>query len=205
MAMVPIWIGSFRSLDEKAVKPKKNEALPSSPSNANKKSIFSFSLVNEPTKAETLKAKDAYMFPIIGSGVLLGLYIVFKVFSKEYVNLLLTAYFLFFGIFAVSATIRPYLVPLFPKSIRNKEKEPNLFKLWSIEFKWTVVDLVATVLAFALGIWYVLTKHWIANNILGISFSIQGVSMLSLGSYQIGCILLVLLPSIIFYFLHPPL
>jgi len=36
----------------------------------------------------------------------------------------------------------------------------------------------------------VLTKHWISNNILGLSFSIQGVAMLALASYKVGCILL---------------
>jgi len=38
--------------------------------------------------------------------------------------------------------------------------------------------------------WYVFTKHWVANNLLGLSFSVQGVSLISLPSYQIGCILL---------------
>jgi len=36
----------------------------------------------------------------------------------------------------------------------------------------------------------VMTKHWISNNILGLSFSIQGIALLSLGSYKVGCILL---------------
>lgn len=34
-------------------------------------------------------------------------------------------------------------------------------------------------------------KHWVANNVLGLAFAIQGISMLSLGSYKVGCILLV--------------
>tara|TARA_R110002050_G_scaffold186573_1_gene320905 strand:+ start:403 stop:666 length:264 start_codon:yes stop_codon:yes gene_type:complete len=45
-----------------------------------------------------MSQKDAYMFPIIGSGVLFGLYVLFKFFSKEYINYLLTTYFLLFGI-----------------------------------------------------------------------------------------------------------
>jgi minor histocompatibility antigen H13 len=42
--------------------------------------------------------KDAYMFPVFGSCVLFGLYLLFKFLSKEYINYLLTAYFLLFGI-----------------------------------------------------------------------------------------------------------
>jgi minor histocompatibility antigen H13 len=47
------------------------------------------------------------MFPIIGSCVLFGLYILFRLFSKEHVNLLLTAYFLIFGFIAFYQTVAP--------------------------------------------------------------------------------------------------
>jgi len=137
---------------------------------------------------ETMKAKDAYMFPIIGSCVLFGLYVLFKLFSKEYINLLLTLYFLFFGVMAVSATIRPLVLPFFPKAMRDRE--PSSFTIWGTEFKWTEVDLAAFVLGSLIALWYGITKHWVANNILGLSFSIQGIALISLGSFQTGCILL---------------
>ena len=38
-------------------------------------------------------AQDALKFPLIGSAVLLGLFVVFKLFDRDLVNLLLTAYF----------------------------------------------------------------------------------------------------------------
>jgi len=53
---------------------------------------------------------------------------------------------------------------------------------------WT--DHIAVVTSFGLLLWYSFTKHWIANNILGLAFSIQGVATISLPSYQVGCILL---------------
>jgi len=163
MALIPIWIGAHQSLNQKVV--------------------------------ETLTSKDAYMFPVIGSGVLFGLYLLFTFFSKEWVNMLLTAYFLFFGIFAVSSTLRPLLFWLVAGS-KKKDKPTheftfNLpFRETPIELKWSGYDVSSVAFGLAIGIWYVLTKHWIANNVLGLSFSIQGVAFLSLGSYQIGCILL---------------
>ena len=39
--------------------------------------------------------------------------------------------------------------------------------------------------------WYYKTKHFLANNILGVIFSIQGIELLSLGSVKVGTILLV--------------
>lgn len=128
------------------------------------------------------------MFPVVGSCVLFGLYLLFKLFSKEYINMLLTLYFLVFGVMAVGATLRPFIAPFFSKSLQDEK--PKTFSLFSVAFEWTVIDIFALVLATGIGAWYVLTKHWIANNILGLAFSIQGIALLSLGSFQTGCILL---------------
>ena len=38
--------------------------------------------------------------------------------------------------------------------------------------------------------WYYAKKHWLANNVLGICFSVEGIEHLSLGSVQTGAILL---------------
>jgi len=176
MAVTPIWIGSHLSLKQKGV--------------------------------ETMSTSDAWKFPFIGSGVLFGLYMLFKLFSKEYINMLLTGYFLCFGILAVSGTIKPLLVPFFGSSDQEKNRKSNnntttppsnaLFKwsfkpFWSndpIHLEFDFSDIVALIIATGVGIWYVMTKHWISNNILGLSFSIQGIALLSLGSYKVGAILL---------------
>jgi minor histocompatibility antigen H13 len=51
-------------------------------------------------------------------------------------------------------------------------------------------DVVSWFISLLGLIWYSLNKHWVANNIIGEAFCIQGVSLISLGSYQVGCILL---------------
>lgn len=38
--------------------------------------------------------------------------------------------------------------------------------------------------------WYYAKKHWLANNVLGICFSVEGIEHLSVGSVQTGAILL---------------
>jgi len=53
---------------------------------------------------ETMSSKDAMMFPIIGSCVLFGLFLLFKFFAKEYLNLLFTFYFLLLGCMSVAMT-----------------------------------------------------------------------------------------------------
>jgi len=141
---------------------------------------------------ESMSTEDAWKFPFIGSGVLFGLYMLFKVFSKEYINLLLTGYFLLFGLAAVTATARIIVAPLFPK--KEKLWKYSWLPFWKskdpIQIEFGKADILSFIIALGIGGWYVSTKHWIANNIFGLSFSIQGVAMLSLGSYKVGCILL---------------
>eukprot|EP01104_Vermistella_antarctica_P002533 TRINITY_DN12771_c0_g1_i1.p1 TRINITY_DN12771_c0_g1~~TRINITY_DN12771_c0_g1_i1.p1 ORF type:complete len:356 (-),score=113.23 TRINITY_DN12771_c0_g1_i1:156-1193(-) len=145
------------------------------------------------TSAEVMTSGDAYMFPFIGSAVLFSLYMIFKFFSKDHINLLLTIYFMVFGVGSVVLTIAPWIAVLFPASLREKTAQITFTSFWSKEkndLKFTMADVVAFFVALGVSVWYFMTKSWIANNILGLSFSIQGISMLSLGSFKIGCILL---------------
>ncbi|KAF6260106.1 signal peptide peptidase-domain-containing protein [Scenedesmus sp. NREL 46B-D3] len=44
--------------------------------------------------------------------------------------------------------------------------------------------------ALGLGVWYACTKHWLANNALGIAFSLLGIESVSLSSFRIAATLL---------------
>jgi len=137
--------------------------------------------------------RDAYMFPVVGSCVLLGLYVLFRVFSKEYVNMLLTCYFLFLGFFSLYETLVPVYQNLFSFLDRAEICAFSYRLPWETaktDVSLTKTDIIAAATSFALLLWYSLTKSWIANNILGLAFSVQGVAMITLPSYQVGCILL---------------
>lgn len=82
MALLPIFFGAFRSIKSYEEMKKQGEKTGEKP--------------------ETMTQKDAYMFPVIASCALFGLYIVFNIFSKDYINLLLSGYFFVLGIFALS-------------------------------------------------------------------------------------------------------
>lgn len=56
--------------------------------------------------------------------------------------------------------------------------------------KFTHSDILAFILASALGVWYILTKHWVANNAFGLAFALNGIELLPVNSIRIGCILL---------------
>ncbi len=54
----------------------------------------------------------------------------------------------------------------------------------------TYPELVGGLLSLLFCSWYYAKKHWLANNVLGICFSVEGIEHLSLGSVQTGAILL---------------
>ncbi len=138
---------------------------------------------------ENMSSKDAYMFPIIGSATLFGLYLLFRYFSKDYINFLLTVYFLFFGASALTNTIAPVTLFLFQTKRTHRLKFSVPFSS-DVDVRWGGSDLVALAVSVAICLWYAQTKHWILNNVLGLAFSVQGIALLSLGSYKNGAILL---------------
>jgi minor histocompatibility antigen H13 len=138
---------------------------------------------------EVLSAQDAYKFPFIGSAALFGLYVAFKYFDKETVNLLLTIYFCLVGIFTLTSTIAPFVA-----EVVSSEKKYGfrtvLPVLGEIDARFTPSELIAMVPASVFAFYYFKTKHFMMNNVLGISFCVQSIERISVGSYKIGAILL---------------
>jgi len=138
---------------------------------------------------EVMTQKDAYKFPLIGSVVLFGLYLLFKFLDKDLVNLLLSIYFSFIGMFTIGVSIDP-LIHQVIKSEKKQGKVFNLPYVGKVDLTFTPSEIIALVLGAIFSIIYFKTKHWALNNIFGISFCIQGIERVSIGSFKIGAILL---------------
>ncbi|KAK3777720.1 hypothetical protein RRG08_021830 [Elysia crispata] len=172
MAIVPIFIGSFRSV------------------------TFHKEQKDSGEKPETMSTKDAAMFPLIASCALFGIYILFKLFSKDHINLLLTAYFFLLGVLALAHIASPFINKLVTGFFPNMEyhfiltqgKGEKKEDLMNYEFDRR--DLFSLAACSLIGFWYLWKKHWIANNLFGLAFSINGVELLSLNRVSTGCILL---------------
>uniref|UniRef100_A0A6P7G2Y6 Minor histocompatibility antigen H13 n=1 Tax=Diabrotica virgifera virgifera TaxID=50390 RepID=A0A6P7G2Y6_DIAVI len=167
MALLPIFFGSFRSVS-----------------------------YHKDNKVEKMTKRDAAVFPIVASCSLFGLYIVFKLFSKEYINLLLTGYFFFLGVLALTHLLSPVVSKLVPAAIPNipfhimftQGEGDNTEYL--IDYRFSTYDIVALIACSLVGAWYLVQKHWVANNLFGLAFAIHGVELLHLNNVATGCILL---------------
>lgn len=136
---------------------------------------------------------DAYMFPVFASVFLFGLYVVFKLFSKEYVNMLLSTYVLIVSLAAVYNTIKPLFKAYLDPSWDSDPVDISIPipVVGEKHFSLSNLDLVVLSTVALVGAWYLSSKHWIANNILGLSLSFQGVSRFPVGSYKVASILLI--------------
>ena len=191
MAIVPIYVGSNRSLTATA------------------------DIAVE--DMEIMTKGDAAMFPVYASGALFSMYMCFKFFGKEYVNMVLGGYFFLLGSASLTTILKPFVQPFCPaafledpwtirmdRSVKATEEEKGedgekakaapaadtqTTEVW-FELIFDMVDLVCLALAALVGVWYLTTKSWIATNLYGLSFSINGIAMFALPSFPIGCVLL---------------
>jgi len=155
---------------------------------------------------ETLSKEDAMSFPIIGSLSLFSMYLAFKFLDRALVNLLIGCYFCILGTLSMTASASPFLSSLLslfvPSSISDKtytiKKSINhslptfLLGESPLEFmiEFNLVDIVSFIPSAITTYFYFQDKYWALNNVLGISFCLQGIQRFSLGTYKIGAILL---------------
>ncbi len=78
MAFIPIIVGSFKSVKHQSTQKSSGEEI------------------------ETMSTKEAMLFPLVASCTLFGIYVVFQIFSKEHINLLLAFYFFLLGVLALT-------------------------------------------------------------------------------------------------------
>jgi hypothetical protein len=90
-----------------------------------------------------------------------------------------------------SATLLPSIKRFLPKEWNDNLIVWRAPLIHSLSVEFTKSQIVASVPGFFFCMWYASKKHWLANNVLGIAFCIQGIEMLSLGSFKTGAILLV--------------
>lgn len=142
-----------------------------------------------------MSQSDAYWFPVIGSCVLFGFYLVFKFFSKEYINYLLTAYFGIFGASSLGNMLGSAFHGVLPAGLAMRHA--HVFSLtrssdkkeqWRLEITWPRVS--GLVVAVGFTVFYSLTKNWIASNLFGMAFALSAITMLHLDSFKTGMTLL---------------
>lgn len=146
MAVLPIFYGSFRSIKFHQKQKKAYEETGIRP--------------------DIMSKKDAMTFPIIASGTLGGLYLVITIFSKEYVNYLLSIYFFSLGIIALTTLLMPIFNKILDGPVGKidyhltftKKEKTDKKPLDLIDFQFNTLDIFAFIVSSIIGVWYFMKK-----------------------------------------------
>lgn len=144
---------------------------------------------------EAVGMSEAYKFPVVGSAMLFSLYVLVKYFGKEVVNIALVCYFMLIGMESFKGILNNYTSigkskEDDPKSI----KHPILFKdvkILGFELSISKFDIICLICSVICAVFYLYTKHWTTNNLLGIIFTLFALENMFLGSFKVGAVMLV--------------
>ena len=76
------------------------------------------------------------------------------------------------------------------KNKTDKSSSSTVYSDLLVNCNFDYLTIISVILSSCVGVWYLLKKHWIANNLFGLAFSISGIEFLQLNNVLNGCILL---------------
>ncbi|KAI0630204.1 signal peptide peptidase-domain-containing protein [Trametes polyzona] len=187
LACISIYAGAHGSLSSKSARIAGAEPHPED------------SEEEEEEEVDRLSSQDAYLFPVIGSAVLFGLYLIVKYFGKEWITWLLQWYFTIAGVGSVGKS----LVALsqwtlgaarwrkFDKVQLRILKGPR--ELLSLSLRTPSLFLIP--LGSIPSILYTFgntatRRSALLTDLLALSFSHNALSLLKIDSFKTGCVLL---------------
>ncbi|GAA5875876.1 hypothetical protein JCM3774_001109 [Rhodotorula dairenensis] len=192
-ALVPIWTGSYASLVMPAADRKKLRKLRKADKEQRSNGEAEDS-DEEEAVAEKLTREDALCFPIFGSFVLLGLFLLFRFLDKRLLNRILGGYLALLAVAGLTRTISKIVrASLGAKKYRKSSKWR--LSLTRDKAEWLQINLrTYGLVAFAIGVGLATaqayTRHWILVNIVALSFAFNAISLVALDSFITGSILL---------------
>ena len=143
---------------------------------------------------ESVGMKEAYKFPIIGSVLLFTLYVLVKFVGKEAVSMFLIVYFMVIGMESFKGILNNYTTIGKTKATDpNSLKAPLILKgvtVLGYDLSISLFDIICLACSIACAMFYVITKHWLTNNILGIIFTLFALENMFIGSFKVGFMLL---------------
>lgn len=135
--------------------------------------------------AQVLQKEDAYWFPVIGSCALFSLFIVYKYLGSELIKYLISCYVVTMCAGAFGTNVGQFITLL-----RGKAQKP-LFVVPFFELEVSAFDLVGYIIGGCMAGGYLMTKNWIINNVMGVSFCFLGMKKIGTSDFKTGAIMLV--------------
>eukprot|EP00177_Eucheuma_denticulatum_P004754 GFKZ01008640.1.p1 GENE.GFKZ01008640.1~~GFKZ01008640.1.p1 ORF type:complete len:377 (-),score=39.44 GFKZ01008640.1:1675-2805(-) len=140
---------------------------------------------DEAEERDVIGRDQAYRFPLVASGALLGMFLAFKYLPKEWVSFLLTLYGVTFGGLALSQVLGSLIsqIPGFPEAMKKEIGHKDYVS-------FTGSDIIGLIPASPIAYWYYTTKNWLPNNILACALGLSAIDLLAIPAFQVAAVLL---------------
>ncbi|GAA5983656.1 hypothetical protein JCM10908_000371 [Rhodotorula pacifica] len=193
-ALVPIWSGAHASLAIPAADRKRLRELRKAGKKPGVEQEVDSDDEEEEETTERLTREDALWFPIVGSCVLLGLFLLFRFLDKRLLNRILGAYLAVLAVAGLTRTLTKVARGAVGPKRYSKSSKWRLL-LTRDKSEWLKVTLTsfglgAFMLALGLATAQIYTGHWVLVNIVALSFAYNAISLIALDSFITGSILL---------------
>ena len=140
----------------------------------------------EKKTAEQMNMKSVVKMPLISSAILFGLYIVFKFFHIDILQLILTIYFVYIGAESIAETF-----DFFFSRFASPEKHTFTIPFTSFKVEYSKAELLGMAAGAVVSVAWALTRNWVLNNVLATCFTIAILGLLTLPSFNISALLLL--------------
>ena len=160
MAITPIIIGSIRSVAFHIMERDSGKKL---------------------EDTDIITKKKALLFPFYASAVLVSFYLIFKYLPPDIVNLIISLVFTWLGVVSMSFFIEQSIVNRgFPQVV--------LFSLFGTPI--TALTILSFVFSSLFGGWYYMEKHWVANNLFGLTLATSAIESIPIQSVSVASIMM---------------
>ncbi|EGO00270.1 hypothetical protein SERLA73DRAFT_180769 [Serpula lacrymans var. lacrymans S7.3] len=187
LASISIYAGAFGSLPKRPRKPLSTPKVPLQEEDDEDEDI-----------PDRMSSGDAWLFPLVGSIALLGMYLIVKYFGKEWINWFLGWYFSVAGVGSVWKSLVSFTRFVVGNDRWKKFDRNRIMMLKGPRELFSVSARTPTLFLLPLGVLpsYIYSfsnadrKSVLMTDILSLSFSHNALSLLKIDSFKTGCILL---------------
>lgn len=139
-----------------------------------------------------MSANEASKMPLVAGCMLVGLYLLLKFIDKDLVSFVLSGYF------ALVATLcfKDFMLPMIQQKLpKLKWKYSRVIKLpvyytEAFEFVVTGHEVVGILLGAPVSLLYMITRYWVLNNLIGVSFAVFALESIPISTFKVGYLLL---------------
>jgi len=132
-----------------------------------------------------LQSEDAYWFPVLGSGMLLGLFLVLKYLGTYWIKTLITCWIVMICTVGIGKNTDAVV------AVYKKARAKPLFRIPYFDEEVTLLEIAGSGVGACMAACYIYSQNWIVNNVFGLSFCLLGIRMIGISSIKVGVIMFI--------------